>query len=53
MGVGSLYMLPHVVHVPAPLATQQALEASSITCPLAVGLEVAIRIWVGAFSDLT
>jgi len=53
VGVDRLYVLSHVVHVPAPLATQQALEAPSIASPLAVGLEVGIRIWVGAFSDST
>lgn len=42
----SLYVLPHVVHVPTPLATQPTDDTSTtvIHILLAVGLHVAVSV---------
>ena len=47
--MGSLYVLPHVVHIPAPFATQQTNDTTAINSLLAVGLQVVVRIWEGIF----
>ena len=45
VGMRSLYVHPHVVHIPAPLATQQTNNTSTtaINILLAVGLHVVVR----------
>lgn len=45
--MGSLNVLPHVVHIPAPFATQQTDNTAAINSLLAVGLQVVVRIWEG------
>jgi len=45
--MGSLNVLPHVVHIPAPFATQQTYNTAAINSLLAVGLQVVVRIWEG------
>ena len=42
--MGSLYVLPHLVHIPAPLATQETNKTTTISSLLAVGLQVIVRI---------
>ena len=49
MCMGSLNVLPHVVHIPAPFATQQTNDTTAINSLLAVGLQVVVRIWEGIF----
>ena len=46
VGVDGLNVLPHVVHVPAPLATQLTNNTGTalINIPLAVGLQVVISV---------
>ena len=45
----SLNVLPHVVHIPAPLSTEQTNNTAPIQSLLAVGLQVVVRIWEGIF----
>jgi len=42
--MGRLNVLPHVVHIPAPFATQQTDNTAAINSLLAVGLQVVVRI---------
>ena len=46
VGVDSLDVLPHVVHVPAPLSTQLTNNTGTalINIPLAVGLQVVVSV---------
>ena len=41
----SLNVLPHVVHIPALLSTEQTNNTAPIQSLLAVGLQVVVRIW--------
>ena len=45
--MGSFNVLSHVVHIPAPLSTQQTNNTAPINSLLAVGLQVVVRIWEG------
>ena len=49
--VGRLNVLPHVVHVPAPLAAHEAQVARAFRGSLAVGLQVPIGIWEGSLQS--
>ena len=49
MCMSSLNVLPHVVHIPAPLSTEQTNNTAPIQSLLAVGLQVVVRIWEGIF----
>ena len=44
MLIGSLYVLPHLIHISAPLSTQETNKTTAISSLLAVGLQMVVRI---------